>query len=379
MKLRQRLSGAGRACLVAAITLGASALLFGHPLPALACGFALGLLLFSSPRGRAFEKLRFLRLPPARLVEDEELELDLEYSFAGAIAPLGFDLRAHGPAAALEGATPALLPTPHGCLAIRLRARKRGRHDRLTFEVQLRGAFGFRPCSAEFEVPTDLWVLPRPRALRERELERMLALRPWGFERPQPAGPGDGEFYALREWREGDSERRVHPRLSARRGLKVLRQFRGEAPPVVHLIVDLRFARDGRSFGRVDFDEGMRFAAGIVRSLLARSVPVSLTLLETGGTRTACAAGCRDLHAFLGELALARAFPVAVAPDVPALPALTQQGRKVVLHLGQIDDARAPSDWLSIRVGAQRYYQLLDMQLAPAPAPTSSAEVRHGA
>lgn len=365
MIVRHRWSGAGRIGLLAGAVLTITALLFGHPLPALAGGFTLGLLLFTAPGGRTLERLRFLRLPPARLVEDEERILDLEYSFGGALAPLCVVLRATGPVAALEGATPALLPTAHGRLPIVLRAMKRGRHDRIAFEVQLRGAFGFRTRVAVFEAPTDLWVLPRPRALRERVLERMLALRPWGFERPQPAGPGDGEFYALREWREGDAERRIHPRLTARRGKKVLRIFRGEAPPVVHLVVDLRFARDGRSFGRVDFDEAMRFAAGMVRVLLRRSIPISLTLLEAGGARVACPQACRDLHRFLGELAVAAAFPVKSAPDVPTLPATTQFGRKVVLHLGQIDDARAPAEWLAIRVGAQRYYQLLDMQLGP--------------
>jgi uncharacterized protein (DUF58 family) len=361
--------------MLAGVALVAGALLFGHPLPALAGGFALGLLLVTAPGGRALERLRFLRLPPARLVEDEERVLDLEYSFGATLAPLGVTLRASGPAAALEGATPALLPTLHGRVPILLRALKRGRHDRIAFEVMLRGAFGFRARAAQFEAPTDLWVLPRPRALRERVLEQMLALRPWGFERPQPAGPGDGDFYALREWRPGDSERRVHPRLSARRARKVLRLFRGEAPPVVHLVVDLRFARDGRSFGRVDFDEAMRFAAGMIQSLLRRSIPISLTLIEPPGARLACAAGCRDLHRFLGELALARAVPVSHLPDVPPLPAQTTVGRKVVLHLGLIDDARAPTEWLAIRVGAQRYFQLLDMQLGPPTA----AGARHGA
>ncbi|MBM4016682.1 MAG: DUF58 domain-containing protein [Planctomycetes bacterium] len=375
MIVRQRFSGAGRLCLLAGVALVAGALLFGHPLPALAGGFALGLLLFTAPGGRALERLRFLRLPPARLVEDEERVLDLEYAFAASLAPLGVVLRAAGPAAALEGATPALLPTLHGRLPILLRAQKRGRHDRISFEVQLRGAFGFRARTAQFEVPTDLWVLPRPRALRERVLEQMLALRPWGFERPQPAGPGDGEFYALREWRPGDAERRVHPRLSARRGRKVLRLFRGEAPPVVHLVVDLRFARDGRSFGRVDFDEAMRFAAGLTRSLLQRSIPLSLTLIEAAGARLACPAGCRDLHRFLGELALAKALPAKNAPDVPPLPAQTLVGRKVVLHLGLVDDASAPVEWLAIRVGAQRYFQLLDAQLGPPAV----AGARHGA
>lgn len=366
MKERRRFSPAGKWCLLVGVAFGVTALLFGHPFPALVAGFALGLLLFGG--GRApFERLRFLRLPPARLVEDEERWLEIDYSYTGRMAPLAVVLRAPGPAAVLEAATPALLPTPLGRLPIRLRALRRGRHEKLPFEVQLRGAFGLRTQTAAFEVPTDLWVLPRPRALRERVLEQMLALRPWGSERPQPSGPGEGDFFALREWRAGDSERGVSPRLSARRGRKVVRIFRGEAPPVVHLVVDLRVARVGKRFGQVDFDEAMRFAAGIVRVLLRREVPISLTLLENEGARAAVAATCRDLHAYLGALALAKPQPSVAPPDAPIARESALPGRKVLLHLGQIAEEQLPRDWLAIRVGARRYYQLLDHQLGAPP------------
>ncbi len=374
MNVRRRFSPAGKLCLLASAAFGVTALLFGHPFPALAAGFTLGLLAFSSPGRATFERLRFLQLPPARLLEDDERWLEIDYSLTGAVAPLAVSLRAHGPAAALEAATPALLPTPLGRLPIRVRALRRGRHEKLAFEVQLRGAFGLRSQIAMFEVPTDLWVLPRPRVLRERVLEQMLALRPWGSERPQPSGPGEGDFYALRDWREGDAEHAVSPRLSARRGRKVVRIFRGEAPPVVHVVVDLRVARGGKRFGQVDFDEAMRFAAGIVKVLLRRAVPVSLTLLETDGARLAVAASCRDLHAYLGALALARPQPCLTPPDAPVGVAATLAGRKVLLHLGQIAEEQLPSGWLAIRVGARRYYQLLDLQLSASPTP--EAEVR---
>jgi len=366
MEVRRQRTATGQACLLAAAALGLSAILFHHPLTGLAAGFALGLYLLGSPRSSAFERLRVVRLPPAHLIEDEERLLELEYALDGSWAPLGVVLRGAGPVAQLAGAAPSLAPTAAGRLPVRVRAQKRGRHERLALEVELRGALGFAARTAHYDVPTDLWVLPRPRALRDRVLEQMLALRPWGYERPQPTGPGDGDFYALRDWREGDAERRVHPRLTARRGRKVVRLFRGEAPPVVHLVVDLRSARDGRRFGRGDFDEAMRFAAGIVRTLLQRCVPVSLTLLDGGGARVACPASCKEFHVFLGELALARSQAVETAPDVPVLPTLLRQGRKVVLHLGQIDESRCPADWLAIRVGARRYYQLLDPQLAAA-------------
>lgn len=362
MQVRARTTAAGKACLLAVATFGATALLFGHPLPSLAAGFALGLWLFTPARRATFERLRFPRLPPARLLEDEERLLELEYACTGASAPLAVVVRSSGPAALVETATPALLPTQLGRLPARVRALKRGRHERLVVEVQLRGALGLRVLAAGFEVATDLWVLPRPRQLRERVLEQMLALRPAGSERPHPIGPGDGEFHSLRDWRPGDPERRVSARLSARRRRKVLRIHRGEAPPLVQLVVDVRVARGLRRFGQVDFDEAMRFAAGIVQSLLRREVPLALTLLENGGPRRVVDPSCRDLHVHLGALALARAQPCDEAVHAPELAADPRAGRRVLLHLGLVDETRLAADWLAIRVGSRAYYRLLDLQ-----------------
>jgi uncharacterized protein (DUF58 family) len=262
-------------------------------------------------------------------------------------------------------------------MPVRVRALKRGHHERVPFEVSLRGPFGFAPRHASFEVPTDAWVLPRPRALRERVLEEMLSLRPRGIDRPQPTGPGEGEFYALKDFRPGEPERRVHARLSARRGKKVIRVFRGEAPPLVHLLVDPRVGVHGKTFGSGDFDEAMRFAAGVVRTLLQRGVPVTLSLVEQGGgVRIACAANCRDLHSYLAALALARPLPTQEPPSLPSLPLELSEGRRVVLHLGQVDEARLPREWLAIRAGSQRYFQLLDMSFAgAAPAQAGALHV----
>jgi len=220
-------------------------------------------------------------------------------------------------------------------------------------------------------------VLPRPRALRERVLEEMLSLRPRGLDRPQPTGPGEGEFYALKDWRAGEPERRVHARLSARRGRKVVRVFRGEAPPLVHLLVDPRVGEGGRAFGSGDFDEAMRFTAGVVRTLLQRGVPVSLALVEANGSASvACPSSCRDLHSFLGALALARPLRTSDEPGLPALPQAQAQadGRRVVVHLGLVDESRLPRDWLAIRAGSRRYFQLLDMSIAGAPTELVGAE-----
>lgn len=356
-------SHGGRAALIAVFLLAAATLVFDHPLPALAFGFV-ALLVFASLPGRApLDRLELLPMPPAWLVEDETRLLDAPYRLPGVRAPFALRLISHGPAVEFAAATPLLLPASLGRLPVRVKALRRGHHSRIALECTALGPFGWRPSGRLFELPADFWVLPRPRALREQVLEEMLALRPRGLDLPQPTGPGEGEFYALKHFRPGEPERRVHARLSARRGRKVVRIFRGEAPPLVHLLVDPRVGRSARAFGGGDFDEAMRFAAGLVRALLRRNVPVALSIVEADGTRLAVAETCRDLYTYLATLAVARPFAGEGAPTLPDFAIGGRGERRVVLHLGMVDESRVAPNCLAILAGSRRYFQLLDMEM----------------
>jgi uncharacterized protein (DUF58 family) len=281
-------------------------------------------------------------------------------------APFALRLASHGPAVEFAAAAPLLQPAALGRLPVRVKALRRGHHARLAVECTVQGPFGWRPCGRLFELDADFWILPRPRALRERVLEEMLALRPRGLDLPQPTGPGEGEFYALKHFRPGDPERRVHARLSARIGKKVVRIFRGEAPPLVHLLIDPRVSKSARAFGSGDFDEAMRFAAGMVRALLLRNVPVALSIVESDGTRLAVAESCRDLYTYLATLAVARPFASEGTATLPDFAAGARGERRVVLHLGMVDETRVPQDCLAIQAGSRRYFQLLDMEMRAA-------------
>jgi uncharacterized protein (DUF58 family) len=357
----------GRAALVALFFIAAATFVFDHPLPALAFGLVALLLLASLPGRAPLDRLELLPLPPAWLVEDETRLLEAPYRLPGVRAPFALRLASRGPEVEFAAASPLLNPAALGRLPVRVTALRRGHHSRIALECTVQGPFGWRPCGRTFELAVDFWVLPRPRALRERVLEEMLALRPRGLDLPQPTGPGEGEFYALKHFRPGDPERRVHARLSARLGKKVLRIFRGEAPPLVHLLVDPRVGRSGRAFGGGDFDEAMRFAAGMVRALLLRNVPVALSIVEAGGTRLAVAESCRDLYTYLATLALARPFASEGGATLPDFAAGARGERRVVLHLGMVDESRIPPDCLAIQAGSQRYFQLLDMEMRAAP------------
>jgi hypothetical protein len=55
---------------------------------------------------------------------------------------------------------------------------------------------------------------------------------------------------------------------------------------------------------------------------------------------------------------------------LPPLPT-AGAGRRVVLHLGALDERSLHPDWLAIQAGSRRYYQLLDRPWWSAAAPTS--------
>jgi uncharacterized protein (DUF58 family) len=331
-----------------------------HPLPVVGLAFSVSLLLLSIPAGRMLQALEFHDLAPGRVVEGEQRSLDLVYSCPGRFPLAAVDVRSLDLFVQIRDTLPLLPPGRRKKVGLWLRGGRRGRVLGVPLDLTTTAPFGLLRHHRRVRVATDLWVLPQIHTLRESVLEEMLLLRPRGLDLPQPTGPGDGEFYALREFRDGDPERRVHHRLSARTGRKVLRIFRGEAPPQVQLVLDPRVSLLTQTFQQTDFEEAVRFTVGIVRSLLLRNVPVTLFVLTAREPRLACSPRCRDLYAFLASLA--QENPVhASDPDLPPLPAPSALGgRRVLVHLGLVREDLLPRDWISIQAGSRKYYRLLE-------------------
>ncbi len=317
--------------------------------------------------------LTFTELGPARLLEGESKLLPLQFRQPPrrCLAPVRLRLQAGGKNADeaevhLSGVIGGGPAGEDRQSLVRVRGLRRGRVTRVFLAQQVSSFLGFVAHRQVATIPTDLWVLPHPRLLREAVLERMLELKPRGLERPQPRGPGEGDYYSARPWREGDAERLVHHKLSARRGRKILQVYRGEAPPFVDLAVDLSVSESRATFERADLDELLRFAAGIVRSLLQRQILLSLYLMGHQ-TQKVATPRCGDLFAFLQPLAVAT--PVMLSPqerrDARLPRGNPHGGRKVWIHLGEMS-ALPPRGWITIRVGSRSYYQLLENRFAPA-------------
>jgi uncharacterized protein (DUF58 family) len=178
----------------------------------------------------------------------------------------------------------------------------RGRVRLHRLELASSFPFGLARCRLEFEVPVAILALPRLGALRRVD---QLTSRLRGLPVHGRADRGDEEeFYGLRNWREGESQRRVHWKLSARRGRLLVREFRGEARPPVHVVLStgVRGLR-GRTGRFRSFDTAVSVAATLVEHFLRRRHPVRLTLLGARARGVGCARGRGGLFPPLAALA----------------------------------------------------------------------------
>ena len=115
------------------------------------------------------------------------------------------------------------------------RLHTRGRHRALRMVVSSTFPHRVVRRSLVFDVPADLLALPRLGSLRD--LTRFPKGRRQLVRASRYPDPGDEELDAVRDWREGESLRRVHWRLTARRGRRVVREMRHPNEPPVHLVL----------------------------------------------------------------------------------------------------------------------------------------------
>lgn len=139
-------------------------------------------------------------------------------------------------------------------------------------------------------------VLVRPREGRPtRQLLERLVGRSLTDSRRASSRPGLDDLAGVREWRDGDDPRRVHPRVSARRGQPVVTRWQAEQGREVLLVLG---PLDGGSSGA--FERAVSVTATLWRALrrLRRPARLLLGAKVVGGAR-----GAADLSAGLDRLA----------------------------------------------------------------------------
>lgn len=171
-------------------------------------------------------------------------------------------------------------------------------------------------------------------------------------------GQHEGDFYGLRDWREGDSQRWIHWKTSARRGSLFVRQFEQSRSQDLILMVDLWRPAEPSRRDHARAEHAVEFASTIVGDVCAHG----------GGHLTVASVGTRverfdgpastllmsELLAHFARIEAGIAPPVEASDGDPRLRELTNaalQGvtrrRNVVL----ISTRRVNRDDLQLAVG----------------------------
>jgi uncharacterized protein (DUF58 family) len=114
-------------------------------------------------------------------------------------------------------------------------AARRGRLKLSGFRLSTRFPFGLIPTSKDIEAPAELLVYPAlvpvpANLLRGFASQHGRGLHKWRSRR--------GEFFGLREFRQGDDPRDIHWRTSARRGAPFVREAEDDEGQEVCLVLD---------------------------------------------------------------------------------------------------------------------------------------------
>jgi len=162
---------------------------------------------------------------------------------------------------------------------------------------------------------------------------------------------GEEEFYAVRDWREGESLRRVHWRLSARRGRRILRDYQIPVEAPVHVVLltgrggdDLTGERHRR------FEMAVSLSATLAEHFLRRGRRVRLTTAGAHPVHLPSLRGRGGLARILTVLAEVRAEPdpdPAAGVTLPELGVPPTPGEStIVVHAGDARAALAPGNAL---------------------------------
>jgi len=161
----------------------------------------------------------------------------------------------------------------------------RGLHPQGTIELASTFPAALFSCTLSFALPEVILVLPRLGTLRKKSRRERPARRTTGHG---GVGRGDEqETYGLRAWRDGEGLRSVHWRLSARRGRLLVREFRSDPRPPVHVVFETALDEDSRR-RRGQFEDAVSLAATLVDHHARLGHTVRLTIAGKTRRTVAC-------------------------------------------------------------------------------------------
>lgn len=300
-----RLTPAGRAALPVGIVLllvggalgGTFALFPATALCALALAPVLARLSTRSLRLRAPERLSAFA-GEAFVFELELVNRSRFFAARDLVLRVGGDRQQSGRPA---GHVAELRPRERVRVRVAHRVAERGRSRQLAVAAASSYPFGLLRSEASFDAPVDLVVFPRLGVLADLALLR--APRSALPAQARASRRGEEELAGVREWRRGESQRRVHHRLSARRGRTIVHELRADAEPPLRVLLVNALDAPSSPARRRALESAIRLGATLVEHHLRRARRVTLDIASAQGARTLTLAGRHGLWRGLTALA----------------------------------------------------------------------------
>lgn len=320
---RTRLTREGRFFIAIAVGIGLAAINTGNNLLYLLLGWLLSVIVASGVLSAAtLRGLRVSRRAPPRLHANRPFSMELEVENGK---------RARASYSVVIEDLCAGQPVDKSCYLLKIPAGKRQRAAyRHTFSR--RGAYkldGFRIAT---RFPFSLFEKSRVVAA-ETELLVYPEVRPVPVPAPRGRRLGEvaterrgrhGDFFGLREYREGDDRRAIHWRSTARSRRLLVRELEDESQRRVTLLVDNALADTGDPFADEALEAAVALAASLATSYAGARYAVRLV---ARGALVPFGAGEQHLCRVLEALAL---LP-AVEPETPFSAALEPHGESVLV------------------------------------------------
>ena len=221
--------------------------------------------------------------------------------------------------------------------AYRGRLARRGRYRVGPPHVSTRFPFGLLRRTVTMGQMDSILIYPRLGRLTRRWAARQYEAFEGGRRQRQRYHRAEGEYYGVREWRDGDSRRSIHWRSSARTGRLVVRQFEQPHTRDLALLVDLWKPREADESDLHKVEEAVSFAATVVADV-CRQGNANLLLATTGEIpqHVSGPASVALLQDAMEQLAMADAAGGGGADDADVNERLSQM---LALVIDEIDSA----------------------------------------
>ncbi len=203
----------------------------------------------------------------------------------------------------------------------------RGRYRFGPIELETTFPFFLFRCRKKIFAEDEICVLPRPLNLR-RDWHQRLSFRESPIAtRADRSGANEGEFFGLREWRNGDSRKWIHWRTTARLQEPAVRQFEQQLRFNFCIVIDAYAESESDSH---DAEIAISLAATFVAHLAANRS--NRIVLGAAGASESVAVGGDSSQAGKGIAILLAEI------QVNRRPRITEATQRAIEIAGQVDD-----------------------------------------